>query len=133
MSHITKIQTKIYNISSLAEAAEQLGLEFIENRRTFRCFGWGDTSCDHVLKVSGNSTAYEVGLKLSHDGSYELKFYDFDGGYGLMKKIGAAAGLLLQRYAVVEATRLARIQGYSVTESLCEDGSVELEILTEAL
>lgn len=132
MSHVTEIKTQVFNLETLAQASEQLGLEFVHGQRTFRSyFDRTKERCDHAIRVPGNSAAYEVGVKAQADGSFQLLFDDWNGGFGLLEKIGQGAGLLLQRYAIEEAKRLARTQGYSVTESLCEDGSVELEILTE--
>ncbi len=47
---------------------------------------------------------------------------------GLEQQLGAGAGRLVQAYATEAATRAARRQGYSVTETQQADGTVVLHV-----
>lgn len=95
----------------------------MKNFRAYR----SENRCDHVLRVSGNANAYEMGLRLSPDGSHYILVWDnFQGGYGLCAKVGNDAGLLLQAYGIENAIREAELQGMSVAKETDAEGNVYL-------
>lgn len=112
MSHITKVQTKIKDLDALQAAAPHCRLELVRNQHHYRWFGqfMGDSPlpegvsvadlghCDHVLRVQNNSRAYEIGLVEQADGSYEMRYDFFAGGYGLEDAAGAGCEKLLEAY-----------------------------------
>ena len=65
MSHISKIEIEIQSLADLKEACRELGLEFRENQKTYRCYGatneeTGEGTCDHAIKVP--KAKYEIGI-----------------------------------------------------------------------
>ena len=127
MSHITKVEIEVRDLSALITAAENLGLRFMQGQESFKWYGRfvGDTvppegvdvasfgRCDHALSlVNGGYNAYEVGIVAQPDGAYGL-FWDFYcGGFGLEKAIGANGSRLISEYALCAAESAARTQGW---------------------
>jgi hypothetical protein len=116
MSHISKIELKVNDLSVLGSACNRLGLELIRAKKSFKWFG-KEAPCDHAIKVPG--AEYEIGVIL-RDGNYELNCDFFD--RNLEPVIGKGGGLLKQAYAVEKAGIEARRKGYSVIESQTENG-----------
>ena len=116
MSHISKIELTVNDLSMLGSACVRLGLELIRAKRSFKWYG-KEAPCDHAIKVPG--AEYEIGV-INRDGSYELNcdFYDRN----LEQVIGRNGGLLKQAYAVEKTRVEARRKGYSVLESRTETG-----------
>lgn len=85
--------------------------------------------CSHVLRVKGNSSAYEIGVVRRRDGrpGFSLVF-DFWGSNGraLEQKAGSKCGALLQEYSAAVVTKNAR--GYSVTRERAADGTLRLTL-----
>lgn len=148
MSHIATVDLEIKDLSALAEAARRLGLEFVQNQRTYRWFGThvGDYPlppgfkkeelghCLHALRIPldqpGADVAYEIGVVARRDGKpgYAI-LWDFYGcGFGLQDKVGKDCNALKQSYAVVVAERAAAKQGFRVTHQAQADGSVVLRL-----
>jgi len=83
--------------------------------------------CEHAVSIPGDKTVYEIGLVLLANGSYQLHYDEFNGGYGLQAKVGRKAGLLLQRYGLNAAANQARKQGMTVrSETVLPDGRIRL-------
>jgi len=132
MSHISKIELEIMDLSVLRQACGRLGLEFVKDQRTYAWYGrWvGDTPlpedvsidelgrCDHAITAPGAS--YEIGV-VRKGKSYRL-IWDYYQAGGLNKVIGKDGGLLKQAYAVEKAKLEARRKGYSVTETATDTG-----------
>jgi len=74
MSHISKIELEVRDLSILSQACTRLGLNLIRGKRTFRWYG-KDAQCDHAIKIPGAN--YEIGV-LHRNGLYGLNcdFYD---------------------------------------------------------
>ncbi len=126
MSHIAKIELEINDLETLKKACERLGLEFIENQKTYQWYGtWvGDSEmpegitvndlgkCDHAIRVPG--AQYEIGI-VSKGRKYTL-LWDFWHQGGLEQKLGKNAGRLKQAYAVERVRKEARLKGYRICE-----------------
>lgn len=144
MSHVVEISTEIKDLEALSVACEKLDLELVRDQETYKWWGHsvGDYplpthedgtpyteeelgKCSHAIRVKNNPEAYEVGLVKTKTG-YRLLYDYYGGGKGLMRKIGDNADTLTQRYAVEVATRQARRQGMTVTETLGTDGKIRL-------
>ncbi len=135
MSHIAKIELEINDLETLKKACERLGLEFIENQKTYQWYGtWvGDSEmpegitvndlgkCDHAIRVPG--AQYEIGI-VSKGRKYIL-LWDFWHQGGLEQKLGKNAGRLKQAYAVERVRKEARLKGYRICEQKT-DKSVRL-------
>jgi hypothetical protein len=138
MSHITKIDIEVTDLTALKSACRRLGFTFAEGQKTYRWYGRivGDARlpeglsiedlgrCDHVIGVPG--AEYEIGVK-AEKGGYRLLWDSYERG-GLEQKVGKGAGLLKQAYGIEKAKIEARRKGYSVYESRKADGSVTLKI-----
>jgi hypothetical protein len=116
MSHISKIELEIKEIAVLKQACRKLGLEFVQNQKTFKWYGKA-SPCSHAIKVPGAS--YEIGV-IEQDGRYELNcdFYDRN----IEKALGHRGGRLKQAYAVSKTKTEARRKGYSVIERNTDTG-----------
>lgn len=141
MSHVAKIEVEIKDLEALAAAAKRLGGALVEQST----YAWYGTSvgdyplpegfkaedlgkCERAIRFP--DAQYEVGVVRRRDGrpGYTLLWDFWYGGYGLTKAIGAKGERLSQSYGVEAATRAARRQGYTVTETQAADGSVVLKV-----
>ena len=116
MSHISKIELEVKDIAVLKMACKNLGLEFVQDQKTFKWYG-RESSCSHTIKVP--EATYEIGV-VRKDGRYELNcdFYDRN----IENAIGPQGGLLKQAYAVAKTRTEARRKGYLVTERKTDTG-----------
>ena len=121
MSHISKIELQVNDLSVLGSACSRLGLELVRSKTTFKWYG-KDAPCVHAIRVP--QADYEIGI-IDRDGGFELNcdFYDRN----LEKVIGKSGGLLKQAYAVEKTKTEARRKGYSVLEQKTETG-VRLQV-----
>lgn len=125
MSHITTINVKVKDLSVLKQVATKLGLELVENQKTFSYYNGRTGKCEHVLKVKGNSSAYQIGLVLDKDGvSYNFDTDFYSGGRGLVDVVGQGCEKLINGYAVgiakKSANELASSWGATVIEEYNE-------------
>lgn len=67
MSHVTTIDLFITDLDSLEKACDRLGLELIRGQKTFRSYQLG-LKCEHLIRVKGNTVAYQMGLVKRADG-----------------------------------------------------------------
>ena len=132
MSHVAKIELEINDVETLKLACERLGLQFIENQRSYEWYGsWvGDTplpegitladfgKCDHAIKVPG--AQYEIGI-VQRDKKYIL-LWDYWHRGGLEEKLGKNAGRLKQAYAIERVRKEARIKGHRICEQKTNQG-----------
>lgn len=141
MSHVAKIEIEIKDLEALDAACRRIGCTLVRSQTSYAWFGRhvGDYPlpegfaveelgrCEHAIKVPGAS--YEVGVVKRRDGrpGYTL-LWDFWPSGGLRAKLGADGCKLVQAYGVEAATRAARRQGYHVTETTKEDGTVVLKV-----
>jgi len=116
MSHISRIELQVKDLSILGSACARLGLELIRSRKVFKWYG-KEAPCDHAIRIP--QAEYEIGI-IDRDGNYELNcdFYDRN----LERVIGKNGGLLKQAYAVEKTAIEARRKGYSVLERKTDNG-----------
>lgn len=149
MSHVVSMTDfSILDLDSLATAAESLGMKLVRDARAYRWWGRhvGDYPlpegftredmgrCDHVLRIKGNSTAYEVGVVRRRDGKpgYALVWDFYAGGKGLQKMIGDGpkdCNRLRRAYSVAVTTKAARRQGFRVQQQARDGGGVRLVVM----
>ena len=138
MSHVTTIKMEIKDLVALKDACVKAGLEFRENKKTYKWWGYsvGDYpvpkgftkedlgKCDHAIGVPGNKNAYEIGVVV-RDGKISMLWDFYGGGQGLEKVAGKDCCNLTEAYtqtvAVKEATKFAQAQGWSVSTKLDQD------------
>ena len=140
MSHITRIEISVKDLQALKQACKDLGLEFVDGQTHYRWFSrfMGDTElpqgmkesdlgkCHHAIRIPNDSTAYELGVRKQKDGSYQLVYDYWQGGFGLENVIGKGAQKLVQSYAAAVTTNLYKKQGFRVTKSVTKDGAIRL-------
>lgn len=140
MSHISKVELYINDLSALGKACKRLGVELAMGQKNYKWYGrsYGQSvlpagftaadmgRCDHAIKVPGNSQAYEIGVCQRKDGQpgYTLLTDFFNGGYGMEAKVGEGGDKLKQAYAAEVAEDYFDRLGYKVTEERQADGSV---------
>lgn len=141
MSHVARIEIEIRDLATLDAACKRIGCTLVRDQTTYRWFGRhvGDYplpegftvedlgKCTHAIRVPGAS--YEVGVTPRRDGrpGWTL-LWDFWTSGGLEHALGTGGRKLVQAYGVEAATRAARRQGYSVSETTQPDGSIVLKV-----
>ncbi|MBQ3058802.1 MAG: DUF1257 domain-containing protein [Desulfovibrio sp.] len=138
MSHVSHIQLMIFDLAAIRRACSRMGLEFVENQKTYAWYGTlvepdkyplpeGITTeqlghCDHAIKIPG--ARYEIGV-LKHNGSYMLVCDFWDSS--LKRAIGENGGLLKQAYGVEVIKEAARKKRFSYSEKQVNSG-IEITI-----
>jgi hypothetical protein len=148
MSHVSALKIKVKNLSALAAAAKDCGLEFREGQKTWKWYGQfandyhGDDAayrqgvtpaeygkCDHALSIPGNSHAYEVGVKDNKDGTFMLLWDFWADGHGLKEKIGEHGNKLQQAYSKHCVIHEAAAKGYEVEKiEVLEKGGLQVHL-----
>ena len=118
MSHLTSIKTVVKDVAALKQACSDLGLTFLEGKKTFAWYGrfmndWSEErsavaqgydpakfgQCEHAIGVPGST--YEIGVVANPAGDgLVLQFDEFGPGQRIIAKTGDGCGLLVQAYAV---------------------------------
>ncbi len=141
MSHVVNIDLSISSLEALDDACKELGLELIQNQKTYRWFGQfvGDSplpagftqadlgKCEHAIRVKGNSQAYEIGLVRSKTNpkEYHLLFDYWAGGGGLVEKIGGNQAMKLKdHYGAALMKRHVKKQGMRVKQTITTSGKI---------
>lgn len=144
MSHVATVDVEIKDLQALKDAAKRVGLEFVENQKTYRWFGEhvGDYPlpdgfaeddlgfCEHALRVPGSREAYEIGVVKRRDGKpgFALMWDFYGGGYGLQHHVGEECNKLRQAYSVAVATKAAKAKGFRVHETSLPNGKIKLTL-----
>jgi hypothetical protein len=129
VSHVTAIELSINDLDALAKSGKQLGMELLQ-KDNFKWYGVhvGDFplptgftkadmgKCEYVLRIKGNSKAYEVGVVKRRDGKpgYTLLWDFWMGGHGLEDAIGKDGSKLKQEYALQTATKELLRKGFKI-------------------
>lgn len=148
MSHVSYVEIEIDNLKALQSAAEKLGLEFIENQKSFRWYGrWVNDyhnsdaayqhgispddygKCEHAMRVKGDVGGYEIGVIRKSNGKYGV-IWDHWGSKGkkITDCIGGSGENLKKHYASETTKSLARRKGFNVQEQTLENGGIRLRI-----
>lgn len=136
MSHVASVQLVIKDLGALAQAAEKLGMELVLGQTNYKWYGrWVNDydaqdaayrqglktedygKCEHVVRVKGNPSAYEIGVVKNPDGDGYRLVWDFYGGCGqaLLAKAGPNCGWLADEYGAAVATKHYAKLGKKVT------------------
>jgi hypothetical protein len=153
MSHVESVNVVITDLKALEAACARLGVEFVQNKKTYEWFGTsvGDYKlpvgfaasdlghCAHAIRVPG--VTYEVGVVPARnpDGTPAKGFtllYDFWGtgankrhdGELLKKKFGAGLTQLVDAYSIEALKAKARAQGHLTREVVRPDGKINLHV-----
>lgn len=150
MSHITKINLLIKDLDALDKACKRMGLELVRDQKTFKWYGrfMGDSkppkemadqgytaekygTCDHVIRVKDNRSAYEIGVVKRADGKgYMLAWDSWRGGFGLLAATGydskdQKASKLRDWYGAEVARKQMSRQGWMV-KTIQQDRKVQV-------
>ncbi len=117
MSHVSKIELEVKDLPTLKQACQRLGLNIVQDQKTFKWYGQEEGRCDHAIRVPGAN--YEIGVVKAGNG-FELRCDYWDSAIG--KAIGKNGGLLKQAYAIERTKTEARRKGYSVIEKQTDSG-----------
>lgn len=143
MSHCVSIAIVLKDIAAVKAAAEELGMNFLENQKTYTWWGtkYGGGSmpagftaadagkCEHALGIEGNE--WHVGVVKLKDGTGYTLIWDGYGHHGgaLQQALGGPkAEKFTQLYGVHKATLEARRRGHSVVRNLQPNGAIRLVI-----
>lgn len=132
MSHVASIQLVIKDLDALEAACKKLGLELVRGQKTFKKYERTMSGeCEHAIRLPGNSRAYEIGVVKAPAGQpgFTLMWDSWQGGYGMVAKVGADAGLLKQGYAGEVALKAARKSGFRLlTQTTKPDGTLVYQV-----
>ena len=135
MSHIATVTHRFLNLQALGLAATRCGLELVEGQKTFQWYydrNHPQSRCDHALRVVGNSSAWEIGVKEKTTQAgveYELLYDGFAGGRGLLEHTKNQHGpmnRLITAYEEEAAMAQYTAEGWLVERMEHADGTVEL-------
>jgi hypothetical protein len=133
MSHVATIECQIKSLIVLKKACSMLGLEFMEDKKTYKWYGRhvGDYplpegmkkedmgKCLHAIKVPGAN--YEVGvIKDPADPKVYKLIWDFY-DKSLIRQLGENAWKLTQRYTMEQSKLTARLKGKTFREIKMKD------------
>lgn len=127
MSHVATVKVQFTNLTDLQEACRRLNLTLVLNRTTF--LGGGGRTCDHVIQSKDLSVYFEAGLVRRDDGQAGWNLAMESDALMLQQLIGTNAEKLKQAYAASAAIRVARMQGYRVTEQVAPNGGIKLQLV----
>ena len=136
MSHVESVNVTITDLNALKAACTRLGVEFLENKKTYNWFNFsvGDYplpvgftaedlgKCEHVIKVPG--VHYEIGVVPLKTGKGYTLLYDFYGrsaahdGEKLKEKFGTGLTKLVDGYSIEALKAKARAKGYMSQEKI---------------
>ena len=145
MSHVESVSVTITVLNALKAACTRLGVEFLENKKTYNWFGRsvGDYplpagftaedlgKCEHAIHVPG--VRYEIGVVPLKSGKGYTLLYDFYGrsaahdGEKLKEKFGNGLKKLVDAYSLAALKRQARAKGYLSHETK-KDGRTLLTV-----
>lgn len=135
MSHVVTIgDIDVTDLEVLRLSGEAVGMELVE-KSTYKFYGrvMGDFplpegftaadigKCEYALRVKGaGPETYEVGIVKRRDGmpGYSLLFDFWQGGFGLLDKIGENADKLKGEYKLQAAMKAARRQGFRTSRTV---------------
>jgi hypothetical protein len=124
MSHFTTIQTRIRDLTALADACSDLGIRLVTNTE---CRGYAGITrhSPSVIKLKG---PYDIAVEPSdeNDGNFGLTTDWWDGH--VAKEVGEGYGRLLQCYGIQKTMREARLRGLRTTRKVEADGSILLTL-----
>ena len=140
MSHIAELMPDVKDLEALRQAAMDVDCEMVK-QPTYRWYGTfvGDSplppgvdkaklgQCDYAIRVKGAGLdTYEIGVVKVGD-KYALLCDEWQGGYGLVAKVGAGAAKLKQAYGARVAERHLAARGISVIRQVLESGKIVLK------
>ena len=122
MSFIVKVKTEIKDVELFKQAAQELGLKWIQSVRV------DDTAA--TLSLDGSLSARQCAY-LKHDQARNIHYLhaDNDLNYSeFARKFGKNGGILMQRYAQLAVQRqISARGGMLLSQTTREDGSIVLK------
>lgn len=122
MSHFATVTTQIKDITALASACAELGIQ-VEANTAARGYSTQTVLGEYVIRLKG---PYDIAVNRQKDGTYGLTT-DWWAGH-VEKEVGGNYSRLLQLYAVHKATAEARKRGHSVQRKAAGNGAIKLVI-----
>ncbi|WP_428268840.1 DUF1257 domain-containing protein [Haliangium sp.] len=129
MSHFTKCELKMTNLTALKRALEDMELDYTEAQanQSVQVRGWRGQTLDASMCI--NMGKYDIGVVSAGDGTYDLTADWW--GVETTKGISEAEfkDRLSQRYAYHNVLQACEGKGYTVEEERNEeDGSIQLVV-----
>ncbi len=139
MSKYRQIAVKFLSEAALVQALEdcvsQFGGAYEHHDKATNLFGYqGDArpeKAEYIIRRRYvGSGANDIGFARQADGSFSAIVSDFDAGDGAHseRQENEKFQYIKQRYAYHQTVSLAEEQGYTVYETVQEDGSIELAL-----
>lgn len=125
MSHVVKVQLKITNLDTLADACDELGLVLVRGQQTHRSFASSSNKCEHVIRTKTHQAGdYDIGLVKADDGTGYVPAYDNFGRSGakLDKLAGRNLVGLKDAYASRTAQKFLWSKGHHVVRKQLAGG-----------
>lgn len=128
MSHVAKVNCIIKDLDALGEAAQKFNAELVRDKKTFKMWGNEKQPCIHAIKLNGDASAYEVGLRYNSatdpDAGFEFACDFYDGK--LAKAFGPELVSLRNEYQAVVAENTLRKRGWRVQRMVDTREQVQL-------
>lgn len=140
MSHVVAIKTVLNDLESIKAACKELGLVFVEGKKTYAWYGHsaGDYplpegftkedlgKCEHVIQVPG--AGYEIGLARAKNGQGWVVLFDFWGpGRPIIDKLGGEKlPKFFQSYNVNKTEHEMKKRGYQTQRQVAKNGAVNV-------
>lgn len=129
MSHFTKCELKLTNLTALKAALDDLGLEYQEAQanQAVHVRGWRGATVDAALSI--NMGKYDVGVVMNADGTFDMvaDWWGVEVTKGLTQE--EFAQQVNQRYQYNNVRQACEAKGYTLEEEeVEEDGTVKLYV-----
>jgi len=129
MSHFTKCELKITNLSALKRALEDLNLSYTaaEAHQSVKVRGWRDQTLDAAISIDMGK--YDIGVIAAGDGTYDITadWWGIETTKGVTEK--EFRDRLHQRYQYYNVLEACEAKGYSLEEEVNEeDGTIQLVV-----
>lgn len=129
MSHFTKCELKMTNMTAILRALDDLGYAYqaAEANQTVQARGWRGQMLDAAISVDMGK--YDIGVVASEDGTYDITadWWGVETTKGITEQ--EFKDKLSQRYAYHNVVMACEGKGYTVEEEVNEeDGSIQLVV-----
>jgi hypothetical protein len=129
MSHFTKCELKLTNLSAIVAALKDMELDFTEaeQNQAVKVRGWRGQTLDGAISI--NMGKYDVGVVAAENGTFDLTadWWGVETTHGMTEK--EFKDKLHQRYQYHNVLQACEAKGYSLEEEVNEeDGTVQLVV-----
>lgn len=113
MSHVTALEFECNSLKHLKNGVNEVPeLEFVEGLTKHKYYSGQYAPCDHVIRLKGDTGAYEIGVIDKKDGTFGLNWDSFAGGRGLVNVVGKNCARIKKEYNAQVTMEQLRMKGF---------------------